>query len=167
MQETYLKIRSAAHLYVPMGKSMAWILTIARNICMMKFRQRKHDSILPFEEIKDIPDCSKIEDIEDRLVLETVFHILSREECQIIILHAVSGLKHREISTLLNMPLSTVRTMIRHWFGNYFNTVISQFRLKIRLACHCIRKSPDLFNTVAFQGKHQYLRSGVCVKNIK
>ena len=39
MQETYLKIRSAAHLYHPMGKPMAWVLTIARNVCLMKFRQ--------------------------------------------------------------------------------------------------------------------------------
>ena len=74
---------------------MAWILTIARNICMMKFRQRKHDSIIPFDEIKETPDCSQIEDLEDRLILETAFRILSREECQIVMLHAVSGLKHR------------------------------------------------------------------------
>ena len=38
MQETFLKIRSAAHLYVPMGKPMAWIFTITRNICLAKYR---------------------------------------------------------------------------------------------------------------------------------
>ena len=32
MQEAYLKIRSAAHLYQPMGKPMAWVFTIARNV---------------------------------------------------------------------------------------------------------------------------------------
>lgn len=108
MQETYLKIRSAAHLYHPMGKPMAWILTIARNICLMKFRQQKHYSAVSFEEIKEGIDCSQIQDREDRLVLETAFRVLSREECQIIILHTVSGLKHREISGMLQMPLSTV-----------------------------------------------------------
>lgn len=40
MQETYLKIRSAAHLYQPEGKPMAWVFTIARNICLMKFRKK-------------------------------------------------------------------------------------------------------------------------------
>lgn len=34
MQETFLKIRSAAHLYVPMGKPMAWIFTIARGMTL-------------------------------------------------------------------------------------------------------------------------------------
>lgn len=41
-------------------------------------------------------------------MLETAFQILSREECQIIMLHAVSGLKHREVGELLGLPLSTV-----------------------------------------------------------
>lgn len=108
MQETYLKIRSAAHLYRPMGKPMAWILTIARNICLMKFRRQKHYSAVRPEEIAEAPDCRQIEDREDRIVLETAFQVLSREECQIIILHAVSGIKHREISEILCLPLSTV-----------------------------------------------------------
>ena len=33
---------------------------------------------------------------------------LSDEERQIVMLHAVSGFKHREIARLLEMPLSTV-----------------------------------------------------------
>ena len=34
VQETYLKIRSCAHLYRPQGKPMAWIFTIARNLAL-------------------------------------------------------------------------------------------------------------------------------------
>lgn len=108
MQETYLKVRSAAHLYMPMGKPLAWIFTIARNICLMKYRQQKHRAVIPFEEIQEVPDCSQIKSREDRIVLETAFQTLSHEECQIIILHAVSGLKHREIGEMLGLSLSTV-----------------------------------------------------------
>jgi RNA polymerase sigma-70 factor (ECF subfamily) len=108
MQDTYLKIRSAAHLYRPQGKPMAWILTIERNLCLMKFRQRKTQSVIPIEDAANRIDFSQIEDREDRIVLETALNSLSREECQIIVLHAVSGLKHREIGNLLEMPLSTV-----------------------------------------------------------
>ena len=36
-----LRIRAAAHLYRPQGKPMAWIFTIARNICLMKFPNAK------------------------------------------------------------------------------------------------------------------------------
>jgi len=108
MQETFLKICSAAHLYTAMGKPMAWILTIARNVCMMKYRQQMHMSGIPVEEIKEKQDFSQIEDREDRIVLETAFQVLSKQECQIIVLHAVSGMKHREIGELLQEPLSTV-----------------------------------------------------------
>ena len=45
MQDTYLKIRSAAHLYRPEGKPLAWMFTITRNICLMRIRQQKHLSI--------------------------------------------------------------------------------------------------------------------------
>ena len=108
MQETFLKIRSAAHLYTPMGKPMAWIFTITRNICMMKYRRQKHFSAISVEEIREDVDFHQIEDREDRIVLETAFQVLSQEECQIIVMHAVSGLRHREISELLHIPLSTV-----------------------------------------------------------
>lgn len=108
MQETFLKIRAAAHLYISMGKPMAWILTIARNICMMRFRQARHTAAIAYEDVVEKTDCSDIEDQEDRIVLETAFRILSKEECQIIILHSVSGLKHREIGEMLKLPLSTV-----------------------------------------------------------
>lgn len=39
MHDTYIKIRSAAHLYKPMGKPMAWIFTIAKNLVMTHFHE--------------------------------------------------------------------------------------------------------------------------------
>lgn len=108
MQETFLKIRAAAHLYAPMGKPMAWVLTITRNICMMRFRRDRYICAISVDEAVEGPDCSDIENREDRIVLETAFRILSEQECQIIVLHIVSGMKHREISDWLKLPLSTV-----------------------------------------------------------
>ncbi|MBR2716874.1 MAG: sigma-70 family RNA polymerase sigma factor, partial [Oscillospiraceae bacterium] len=75
-------------------------------ICLMKLRQRNRYSAAPVEDRR--MEFSQIEDREDRIVLETAFRVLSEEERQIIMLHAVSGLKHREISELLQRPLSTV-----------------------------------------------------------
>lgn len=113
MQDTYLKIRSAAHLYRPEGKPMAWIFTIARNVCLMKMRQQKHYVAFSVEQAQPPLDFDQIEDLEDRIVLKTAFQILSQEECQIIFMHAVTGLKHREIGELLNIPLSTVLSKYR------------------------------------------------------
>ena len=87
---------------------MAWILTIAKNVCLMKMRRQKHYSKYSIEDVKEKIDYSQIKEREDRMVLETAFQILSEEECRIIILHAVSGLKHREIGEILDLSVSTV-----------------------------------------------------------
>ncbi len=108
MQETFLKIRSAAHLYKPQGKPMAWIFTIARNICLMRFRQMNRTVSIDDEEA--MPDFGTCDgpDAEDRIVLETAFSVLSKEDCRIIMLHAVAGMKHREIADFMGIPLATV-----------------------------------------------------------
>lgn len=41
------------------------------------------------------------------MVLLAALTILGEEERQIVMLHAVSGLKHREIAAALNLPLAT------------------------------------------------------------
>lgn len=108
MQDTFLKIRSAAHLYEPLGKPMAWVFTITKNICLMMYRQRSRMIVLPEEGAVRHLGLDKIESAEDRLTLEKAFTVLHEDACQIIMLHAVGGMKHREIAKLLNMPLSTV-----------------------------------------------------------
>lgn len=108
VQDTYLKIRSAAHLYIPMGKPLAWVFTITRNLAMNRLRlQMKVDSIV-IEDIENDQSFSYVSDHEDRLVLKAALAILDIQEREIILLHAVSGFKHREIAQNLKMPLSTV-----------------------------------------------------------
>ena len=108
MHDTFLKIRSAAHLYKPQGKPMAWIFTITRNICLMMYRKKAHTAPMP-EEPADAPlGLDQIANLEDRLTLEKAFTVLPEDTCRIIMLHAVSGMKFREIADVLNVPLSTV-----------------------------------------------------------
>lgn len=106
MQETYLKIRSAAHLYQPMGKPLAWIFTIVRNLCFMKIRSEKR--ISEKEEQDNSIHFSYMEEKEDRILIQSMLTILSEEERQILVLHAVSGMKHNEIANLMKLKLSTV-----------------------------------------------------------
>ncbi len=108
VQDTYLKIRAAAHLYKPMGKPMAWVFTIARNLSISKLRfKQKHDSLETTDLENDL-SFSYVTDNDDRLVLQTALKILSSEETEIILLHAISGFTHREIANNLEMKLSTV-----------------------------------------------------------
>lgn len=106
VQDTFLKIRAAAHLYQPQGKPMAWIMTIARNICLMQLRSRSKVTSLDPED--PLPDLEKIRDPEDREILKSTFTALAEDEARIILLHVVAGLKHRETAELMKIPLSTV-----------------------------------------------------------
>ncbi|MEG1291645.1 MAG: RNA polymerase sigma factor, partial [Lachnospiraceae bacterium] len=98
MQDTFLKIRSGAHLYQSMGKPLAWIFKIAKNFCLMKIRKNSHQSDYEFKEIENSSLLSYEMDPEDRIVLKAALDLLTSEERSIILLHAVSGLKHREIA---------------------------------------------------------------------
>jgi len=107
MQDTYIKIMSSAHLYKPMGKPLAWMFTIARNLHISKIRKVNKEVNMESQEIADDLRFSYVTDSEDKIVLETALNILSEEERQIILLYAVSGFKHREIAESLGLKLST------------------------------------------------------------
>ena len=106
-QEVYLKVRAAAHLYVPQGKPLAWLFTITKNLCRDVQRTRGRTDQTP-EGLEDDARFSYVSDPTDRLVLEAALKALGDEERQVVLLHAVSGLKHREIAQDLGLPLSTV-----------------------------------------------------------
>ncbi|PKM48251.1 MAG: RNA polymerase sigma factor [Firmicutes bacterium HGW-Firmicutes-6] len=108
VQDTYLKIRAAAHLYQPMGKPMAWVFTIARNLSISKIRNRQKNDSIEITDMENDLNFSYVSDQEDQLVLQTALKILSSEETEIILLHAISGFTHREIAKSLDMNLSTV-----------------------------------------------------------
>lgn len=108
MQETYLKILSAAHLYKPMGKPLAWMFTITKNLYYSEVKKRGRYDVQDPMELSNDRRFSYVTDAEDRMVLEGVLMKLTDEEREIIMLYAVSGMKHREIAENLDMKLSTL-----------------------------------------------------------
>lgn len=108
LQDCYLQIWQGASGYRSQGKPMAWIFTITRRLSLMKLRDR--DRTIPMTpedwqtQFADQPDLTR----EDRLTLEALLTVLSDEERQIVVLHAFTGLKHRETAALLELPLPTV-----------------------------------------------------------
>lgn len=111
MQETYMKIWTSAAGYQSQGKPLAWIFTIARNLCYMKFREQKHQSDVELDQLNGTEAgefCPQIENAADKLVLKAALEALKEEERQIVLLKNSSGLKHREIAEALGIPLATV-----------------------------------------------------------
>lgn len=108
LQETYLRVFESAGRYRAQGKPMAWLLTIVRNLCMQKLRERQRQSDLPQESWEPWLRDKEGMTAEDKAVLAECMARLTDEERHIVVLHAVGGLRHRETAVLLGLPLSTV-----------------------------------------------------------
>ncbi len=108
LQDTYVKICLNAESYHAQGKPLAWIFTIARNLALMKLRGQSRMTEIPEYEWEQIASGNQDFRSEDRIVLSAALTKISEEESQIVILHAVGGMKHREIAEWLGMPLATV-----------------------------------------------------------
>ncbi len=108
LQETYVKICLNADAYSSQGKPMAWIFTIARNLALMKIRRKSRYTDIPEYEWEQIAAGNSEFGSEDKIVLQAALTKISEEESQIVMLHAVAGMKHREIAEMMDMPLATV-----------------------------------------------------------
>ena len=110
MQETYINAYESAGSYRAMGKPLAWLLTITKNLARMRLRtERDRD-----EELDEALAAPGFEGgVLDRLTLQTALGALSEEERQIVTLHAIAGLKHREIGEWMGLALPTVLSKYR------------------------------------------------------
>ena len=108
MQDTYIAVYSSANQYKSQGKPLAWVMTITKNLALKKIRNYKdcHNVLEDFDDKVLSDDCYITSD--NRILIETILSMLEEVDRQIVVLHAVSGLKHREIAVMLNIPLATV-----------------------------------------------------------
>ena len=112
-QDTFIRVWENAPRYQPQGTPLAWILAVARNLSLMKLRERGKTQDMEPEEWDRLAGEDSLVTAEDRQVLQAALGGLSDEERQVVILHAVTGWKHREIADLLELPLSTVLSKYR------------------------------------------------------
>ena len=107
-QDVYVQVWDCAAQYRPTGSPMGWLLAACRNLCLMRLRREERHAALSEEEWDAIPmqECGL--DTEERVLLQNALESLGEEERRIVLLHAVTGLKHREIAALLELALPTV-----------------------------------------------------------
>ncbi len=106
-QDTFIRIWQNAKAYTPMGKPMAWIFTIELNLIRRAATLAARtvsieDHVLEDEGTDIAGDAIRSE------FLREIMNTLTEQERQVVTLHAISGLKHRQIAALLDQPLPTV-----------------------------------------------------------
>ncbi|QMS85293.1 RNA polymerase sigma factor [Candidatus Xianfuyuplasma coldseepsis] len=114
VQSTFISIYEHAKDYRPNKKAMAWIFTIARNHAYSILRQQKKHQHVNLDDVYDIGEESTVEDdvYKENLVTK-LLHILNEDDRQIVVMHAMSNMKHKDIAKTLNLPLSTVLSKYR------------------------------------------------------
>ena len=111
LQDTFVRIYENAKLYTPLGKPMAWVFTIETNVINRYFQLKNRCEYLEEDDtLNDIPDESN-KSIDNEIndeYLKSLLNQLDDFEKEVISMHIVSDLKFREISEILNKPLSTI-----------------------------------------------------------
>lgn len=96
-QETFLKY-FAQNAYIERGKMLAYLYTIARNLCMDAFR-RTQPAILT----EDIPGVDCFEQIERNLTLRQALKTLPEQEQELLLLRFVNELSVGETASFLGI----------------------------------------------------------------
>ena len=107
-QDVYVQVWDRAEQYRLIGSPMGWLLAVCRNLCLMRLRREERHASLSEEEWDAIPARECGLDADERALLQSALASLTDEERRVVLLHAVTGLKHREIAALLELPLPTV-----------------------------------------------------------
>ena len=114
VQNTFISIYEKIQSYKPQGKAMAWIFTITRNHAYMLLRTKEKHSYVDLDDLHDVgTDSTVVEDTYKENITELLLSELKEDERQIVTMHAMSNMKHKEIAKVMDMPLSTVLSKYR------------------------------------------------------
>ncbi len=104
-QETFVTVYTKSTQYRYHKNALSWILTIAGNISRDILKKQSRETEIY---IKPTDEKSPEFLVDQRDSIERALLKLSPTCRQIVVLHLVGGLKHREIAAMLALPLGTV-----------------------------------------------------------
>ena len=110
MQDTYLKLLQTISNYQKRN-FIGYLLTIAKNLALNELKRRKR--VVHLDTIDDDYSAFRYQSLietsaENKKLFDRVLGILDSEERNIVLLHDVENLKHKEISVIIEKPLGTV-----------------------------------------------------------
>ncbi|MDD6038272.1 MAG: sigma-70 family RNA polymerase sigma factor [bacterium] len=111
VQETYLKFWQN-HTYKDTGKELAYLYTIARNLCVEEFRRRKPESI---DTITDVKADEKMnpENSLNRLVIESALEQLPEDVREMMMLRFTNEMAVTDIAKIVGISRFAVHRRIK------------------------------------------------------
>ena len=122
-QETFIKAYQNISSYKQRGKFISWLLTIAYQEFALEYRKNKNlkknisltHSMDDAEYALNITEGRKQEPDAsiEKLTIERLMSNLNQQEQTLLILTYQMGMTNQEISTIINLPLGSVKSGIR------------------------------------------------------
>jgi RNA polymerase sigma factor (sigma-70 family) len=118
VHDTFVRVCERADSYRPGSNARGWILGFARNLSIDVLRRRGRE--YPVEEIEQAAEDHGF----GTLVWVGALMGLSPLEREIVVLHALGGLTHREIAAHLRLAQGTVRWKYRVALGHLAPSIL-------------------------------------------
>lgn len=112
-QETFVKFFAGLPRYKHSGRSMNFLYTVARNLCMDFHRNEKERYAQSSEILEKEICCNQTDEQESRIDMRDALKEIPGDMREVIFLYYFYGFNTREISELLGIGLSLVKYRIK------------------------------------------------------
>ncbi|XMB86894.1 RNA polymerase sigma factor [Mycoplasmatota bacterium WC44] len=105
MQEVYIKALHNIHNFDNRNFN-AWIIKIARNMAINEYNRNKKSFSVDQSE-SDYLFVTK-SDSDEQLLLNDMMRFLKENESEVVLMHVIGNLTHKEIARILEKPIGTI-----------------------------------------------------------
>ncbi len=109
-QDTYMRLLKNISRYEE-NNFIGYLVTMAKNLAFNEYTSRKRTtySDIDLDFLSHFSLQSHIEiDLEHRDIIENALKVLDETERNVVIMHTIGGLSHKEIATVTEKPLGTI-----------------------------------------------------------
>lgn len=108
-QETFLRFFRALAGYAYKGKTLNYLYTIARNLCIDQWEK---DREIRMEKLPEKGE-EEMTEVDERLMMDTALWHLPKAMREVIVLRFFQELKIKEIAQILNIAVPTVKYRLK------------------------------------------------------
>lgn len=109
MQDTFLRINKYIRHYNEQEKAKAWILKIAKNVCLNELKKRKREVFSEYSMDRYNKETTDIKTYDESGIISAVNKHLNENESKIVLMHTIGDISLKDIAELLQKPKGTVR----------------------------------------------------------
>jgi RNA polymerase sigma-70 factor (ECF subfamily) len=123
VQETFYRVYKNKHYYKEVAKFSTWIYTIAGNLAKTELRRRKRRKVFSIhketaaEKELELPDLQsdpekEVNTLVTEKIIQRAITSLPEKFRQVIVLRDIQGFSYEEISSIIKVPLGTVKSRV-------------------------------------------------------